>query len=181
MTLDAIGLPPAFAAHADEFPTAGRALDVACGGGAMAVWLARRGLEVWGLDVSPVAVGQARELARLAGVAEHCRFDVADLDNGLPPGPPVDVIACHKFRGRSLDPALVARLAPGGLLAISALSEVDAVPGPFRAEPGELRAAFSGLQIIDGGEGGGETWLLGRSRRPPCDVSVVNPLQRTTT
>ncbi len=174
-TVEAIELPSVFAAHADEFPTAGRALDVACGGGIAAVWLARRGLEVWGWDVSPVAVDQARELARLAGVAVQCRFDVVDLDDGLPPGPPADVIVCHKFRARTLDPDLVARLAPGGLLAISALSEVGAVPGPFRAEPGELRTAFSGLEIVDAGEGGGEAWLLGRSRRPPGAVSVVKP------
>ena len=43
---------------------------------------------------------------------------------------------------------LVAALAPGGLLAITVLSEVDAEPGPFRAPPGELRAALCGSQVI---------------------------------
>lgn len=154
--------PDLLARHADLFPTAGRALDLACGQGAGAVWLARRGLQVWGVDVSPVAIGQAREWARQAGVAERCRFDVVDLDDGLPPGPPVDVILCHKFRDRRLDRAIIGRLARGGVLAVAALSEVGGAPGPFRAAPGELAAAFAELSHLAAGEGGGQAWLLAR-------------------
>lgn len=155
--------PPAFLArHAEEFPTAGRAIDLACGQGLGAVWLAKRGLEVWGYDVSAVAVGQAREVAGLAGVGARCHFETFDLDGGLPDGPPVDVILCHKFRDRRLDRALIERLTPGGLLAIAALSEVGAAPGPFRAAPGELRVAFAALERIADGEGDGQAWLLGR-------------------
>jgi SAM-dependent methyltransferase len=156
--------PPDFLArHADLFPTAGRALDLACGQGLGAVWLARRGLDVWGFDVSAVAIGQAREVARLAGVGERCHFDVFDLDDGLPAGAPVDVILCHKFRDRRLDQAIIERLAPGGLLAIAALSEVGAAPGPFRAAPGELPAAFAELNLVAAGEGRGHAWLLARA------------------
>lgn len=158
----AVEPPDLLARHAEEFPTAGRALDLACGQGAGAVWLARRGLDVRGFDVSAVAVDQAREVARLAGVGDRCRFEVFDLDDGLPPGPPVDVILCHKFRDRRLDAAIIERLAPGGLLAIAALSEVGAAPGQFRATPGELAAAFAELEQLDAGEGGGQAWLLAR-------------------
>ncbi|OBI64591.1 cyclopropane-fatty-acyl-phospholipid synthase family protein [Mycobacterium sp. E796] len=155
--------PPGFVArHAGLFPTSGRALDLACGQGRGAVWLGRRGLDVWGCDVSPVAIEQARELARLAGVGDRCRFDVVDLDEGLPAGPPVDVIVCHNFRDRRLDEAIIDRLAPGGLLAIAALSEVGAAPGPFRAARGELIAAFAGLELVDAGEGDGRAWLVAR-------------------
>lgn len=160
---DSVAPPSILARHADAFPVAGRALDLACGQGLGAVWLALRGLQVWGLDVSAVAVEQARELARRCGVAERCRFDVADLDAGLPAGPRVDVILCHKFRDRRLDRAIVERLAPGGLLAIAVLSEVGGSPGPFRATPGELPAAFAALEVLAAGEGGGYAWLLGRA------------------
>jgi SAM-dependent methyltransferase len=160
--VDAIGPPDVLARHADLFPTAGRAFDLACGPGLGAVWLARRGLQVWGVDVSPVAIEQAGELAQRSGVGDRCRFDVVDLDDGLPPGPPVDVILCHKFRDRRLDQAMIERLAPGGLLAIAALSEVGAAPGPFRAAAGELTAAFAGLDLISAGEGDGYAWLLAR-------------------
>jgi SAM-dependent methyltransferase len=160
----AVGPPPVLAPYEDAFPTAGHALDIACGQGIGAVWLARRGLDAWGLDVSPVAIRQARDLAQRSGVGDRCRFDIVDLDHGLPAGPPVDVILCHKFRDRRLDQAIVGRLARGGLLAIIALSEVGATPGPFRAAPGELPAAFAELKLIAAGEGQGEAWLLARAK-----------------
>lgn len=43
--------------------TPGRALDVGCGEGADAIWLARRGWTVTAIDISDVAVGRAREAA----------------------------------------------------------------------------------------------------------------------
>jgi SAM-dependent methyltransferase len=159
----AVGPPDILARHADLFPTAGAALELACGQGTAAVWLARRGLEVWGLDVSPVAVGQARDLAQRSGVGDRCRFDVADFDDGLPAGPPVDVVLCHRFLDRRLDRAIIGRLKPGGLLAVVVLSEVGAAPGPFRAAAGELPAAFPDLHALASGEGRGHAWLLARA------------------
>lgn len=156
--------PVTFAAFADAFPAAGHALDLACGQGEGAVWLAGRGMRVWGVDVSPVAIGRARDLARRSGVGDRCRFSVVDLDGGLPGGPPVDVVLCHRFRDRRLDGPIMRRLAPGGLLAIAALSRVGAVSGAYRAEPGELPAAFGDLDVIACGEGDGQAWLL--ARRP---------------
>jgi SAM-dependent methyltransferase len=47
----------------------GRALDVGCGEGADAIWLAQRGWEVTGIDISDVAVRRAREAAEGSGVA----------------------------------------------------------------------------------------------------------------
>src|SRR5579859_4588006 len=47
--------------------TPGRALDVGCGEGADAIWLARSGWTVTAIDVSDVAVRRAREAAELAG------------------------------------------------------------------------------------------------------------------
>jgi hypothetical protein len=110
-----------------------------------------------------VAIGRARDLAGRSGVGDRCRFDVVDLDDGLPAGPPADVILCHKFRDRRLDRAIIGRLAPGGLLAIVVLSEVGTEPGPFRAAPGELPAAFAELDQVAAGEGQGCAWLLARA------------------
>lgn len=162
--LDDTGPPAAFAGHEAVFPTRGRALDVACGRGRAAVWLARRGLDVTGVDVSPVAVDLARRLADAAGVTDHCRFEVADLADGLPPGPPVDILLCHKYHDPALDRAMIERLAPSGLLAIAVLSEVGAEVGAgrgrFMAAPGELGTAFAELNAVAGGEGDGLAWLL---------------------
>lgn len=161
-SLGSVAAPGVFARHTQEFPTAGTALDLACGQGTGSVWLALRGLHVLGLDISPVAVSHARDLARRAAVADRCRFDVVDFDDGLPAGAPADVIVCCKFRDRRLDRAIIERLAPDGLLAIAVLSEVGAAPGPFRAAPGELTAAFAELTPVAAGEGEGQAWLLAR-------------------
>jgi SAM-dependent methyltransferase len=160
--VDAVAPPEPLARYEHLVPTVGTALDVACGQGVGAVWLARRGLAVEGLDVSAVAVERARDLARRSAVDDRCRFHVVDLDHGLPPGPPVDLVVCLRFRDPRLDPALVDRLRPGGLLVVTALSEVGARPGRFRVGPGELPAAFSALDLIAAGEGDGEAWLLAR-------------------
>ena len=154
-----------FAAIEDLFPDDGRALEIACGRGATSVWLAGRGMEVLGVDISPVAVDLARELALHGGVADRCRFEVWDLDDGLPPGPAMDLVVCHMFRVPDLDQQLIDRLAPGGMLAMASLSEVGAGPGQFRARPGELRAAFAVLEIFAEGEQDGVAWLLGRKPR----------------
>jgi 2-polyprenyl-3-methyl-5-hydroxy-6-metoxy-1,4-benzoquinol methylase len=164
---ESIGLPDVFAAHSDVFPSKGSALDIACGQGRTAVWLAERGLTVRAFDISPVAIEHAKAAAAQRGVADRCRFEAVDLDRGLPYGPPVEVIVCHLFRDERLDRALVARLAPGGLLAVAALSEVGAAAGRFRVRPGALTEAFADLDILAADEGSGTAWLLGR-RRASC-------------
>ncbi len=155
-------LPAVFRDHAEVLPRTGIALDIACGTGAAAVWLALRGLDVHAVDVSAVAIGRARDLAESCGVAVD--FEVVDLDAGLPPSRPADLVLCHKFRDPALYPQMAARLKPGGLLAICVLSEVGDTPGRFRAVPGELHAAFGELDELAAGEGAGQAWLLARRR-----------------
>ncbi|PWB71595.1 class I SAM-dependent methyltransferase [candidate division GN15 bacterium] len=54
-----------------------RAVDLGCGAGNYAVWLAGRGFDVTGIDISAKAIEHARKLATVKGVA--CRFVVLDL------------------------------------------------------------------------------------------------------
>lgn len=157
--------PPVFAHVEHLFPTRGLALEIACGRGQGVAWLARRGMEVWGVDVSPVGVDLARRLVEGYGVADRCHLAVHDLDRGLPDGPRADLLLCYFFRDERLDEALIDRLAPGGILAVVVLSEVGAGPGAFRAGPGELRDAFARLEILEEGEREGTAWLLGRRPR----------------
>ena len=160
--VDEQGPPPVFVDHGHLFPTKGDALELACGRGRGAVWLAGRGMDYHGVDISPVAIDLARRLVAGQGLADRCRFEVHDLDLGLPSGPRVDLLFCYLFRDTKLDEAMVDRLKPGGMLATGVLSEVDAGPGRFRAKPGELRAAFGSLEILVEGEGDGMAWLIGR-------------------
>lgn len=58
----------------------GRALDLGCGEGGDAVWLARHGWDVTGIDISPTAVRRATEAARAAGLdPARVRFLAVDL------------------------------------------------------------------------------------------------------
>lgn len=60
--------------------TPGRALDLGCGEGGDAIWLARHGWTVTGVDISPTAVSRAGVAAREAGVPDGVvRFLTADL------------------------------------------------------------------------------------------------------
>ncbi len=165
LSVEEVAPPSAFVDLVDRFPTAGMALEVACGDGRAAAWLAMRGLDVTAFDVSPEAVGLACDLAGRAGVEEHCRFEAADLDDGIPAGPPADLVLCHLFDAPELDEALVARLAPGGLLALAVLSEVGAEPGRFRVGAGDLLIRFGTderLAVLDHTEVAGVARLLAR-------------------
>jgi SAM-dependent methyltransferase len=129
------------------------------------VWLAERGLEVDAIDVSPVALAAGAALAATAGVVDRVRWIVHDLDDGLPAAcaGPYDLVVCQRFRDPLRYRELAAVLAPGGLLAVTVLSEVGAAPGSYRAGPGEPSAAFGDLEVLAAREGGGEAVLVARA------------------
>ncbi len=54
-------------------------LDLGCGTGANAVYLAEKGFDVTGVDFAPIALDRARERAAEAGVEKNCRFVYGDL------------------------------------------------------------------------------------------------------
>ncbi len=157
--------PPAqFADHVDLFPRQGNALDLACGLGSGSLWLAGRGVDVVGVDVSPVAIDRAADRARALGLSDRCRFEQADLDETLPDTPAMDLIVCHLYRNQELYRPMVDRLKPGGMLALAVLSEVGSGPGRFRAAPGELRQVFADhLTVLIDREAAGHAVLIGRA------------------
>ncbi len=57
----------------------GRALELGCGDGATAIWLAARGWTVTAVDVSQVALEAAAGHAERAGVSSHITWQQADL------------------------------------------------------------------------------------------------------
>ncbi|MFH9015674.1 class I SAM-dependent methyltransferase [Streptomyces sp. NPDC017943] len=99
--------------------TPGRVLDVGCGEGADALWLARGGWDVTALDVSGVALERAAGHAREAGLT--VRWVHAELtEAALPPGSFDLVSAQYPALLRTLEAAaeraLLAAVAPGGVL-----------------------------------------------------------------
>lgn len=161
---DATTVPSIFTVCEDLLPSAGHALEIACGRGQDALWLAARGMQVHAVDISSVAIGQARATLAQSTYAERVRFEVCDLDQGLPAGPPCALLLCRNFRDARLDQSMLRRLAPGGILAVATLSDVGAARpgGPFRARAGELRRAFAALELLAEGERDGRAWFVGR-------------------
>lgn len=97
----------------------GRVLDVGCGEGADAIWLARRGWTVTAIDVSEVALRRAREAGRLAGAAVE--WVCGDALRAPFPPRSFDVVsmqypALPKAGGDTAVRHLLGTLRPGGLL-----------------------------------------------------------------
>ncbi len=81
------GLPNA-AVVAEATPlTPGTALELGCGDGADAIWLALRGWRVTAVDVSEIALAAAERAAAAAGVAGAIAFEPHDLAVSMPAGP----------------------------------------------------------------------------------------------
>jgi SAM-dependent methyltransferase len=97
----------------------GRALDVGCGEGADAIWLAQHGWSVTAIDISDVALGRARKAAELVEVTvEWVRGDA--LETWFSPGS-FDLVsmqypALRKAAGDAAVCALLDAVRPGGLL-----------------------------------------------------------------
>ena len=103
--------------------TPGTALDVGCGEGGDAVWLAGRGWQVTGTDFSGVALERCAALAAQAGVADRTEWRRADARTWTPDGEQWDLVSSqfiHLSDGGM--PDLVRRLgdavAPGGTLLV---------------------------------------------------------------
>lgn len=99
--------------------TAGRALDVGCGEGADAIWLAQGGWTVTAIDISDVALGRARQAAESAGVAVD--WVLGDALHRPLPARSFDLLsmqypALPKAAGEAAVRRLLDTVAPGGLL-----------------------------------------------------------------
>lgn len=155
------GAQPALAALLDAHPPRGPVLDVGCGSGDLAIFLAQRGLEVLGVDFVDAAIEQAREKARVLPpeVGSLLEFRVADalLPSRLGHrfGSVVDSGFFHLFeqpdRDRFAD-ELARTLGPGGRYYLLAFAVEFPPPSPRRVTEEELRARFTpenGWQILE--------------------------------
>lgn len=131
---------------------AGRALDLACGSGRDAVFLALHGWRSEGWDHDPDALARAGALAAGEGVRIGTR--VVELEGDAPPadGGPWDVVVVVRFLHRPLLPWIERALAPGGALVYETFRTGQERHGRprnprFLLRPGELREAFPALEV----------------------------------
>lgn len=151
-------------------PRAGRALDIACGEGQLAAWLAQRGLSVTAVDISAVALDKLRRRAAAEGLEPRLHAIEADLDEGLPPiEPDLDLVCCVDF----YSPAIMAQarrlLAPDGMLLVQVLLNYPEGDRLRRAAPGEALGFAEGLHVDFYREGiiGGRALAQLLARRAP--------------
>ncbi len=137
----------------------GRALDLACGAGRNALFLAAAGFEVDAVDVSDIALARAAATAAARSLDVH--WIEADLTEHLTTiSPPYDLITIIRYVDLDLVGQAASWLKPGGVILIElhlALETEIELAGPkshrFRVKPGELAQSVSGLDILDSTEG----------------------------
>jgi tellurite methyltransferase len=141
----------------DRLPR-GRALDVACGAGRNALFLAGAGYAVDAVDISAAGLERGRVTAEERGVdvGWHCA-DLEEVPGALPSGP-YDLVVWVRYVNAALWPEIVSRLAPGGHLLVEQHLVTSAnVVGPtsaaFRLGPGELVRAAANLEAVYEHEG----------------------------
>jgi SAM-dependent methyltransferase len=134
-----------------SFASPGVALDLACGLGRHALWLANRSWRVCGVDLSEVAIGKLNQAAHrlnvnldlLVGDASEYKFGPARFD----------LIVLFYHTDRNLFPKLVSALTPSGLLVckLSLRWDADARLTAFDTDPlnkNELPSLFPRLHVL---------------------------------
>jgi 2-polyprenyl-3-methyl-5-hydroxy-6-metoxy-1,4-benzoquinol methylase len=141
-----------------RLPRSGRALDVACGRGRNALWLARQGFETTAIDrdaaiVAALEAGARRDGLLLTALAMDLEGGDVSLGDEA-----YDVIVVVHYLHRPLFPALRAALRPGGVLVYETFTVAQAARGrptnpAFLLEPGELPRLVAPLEIRAAREG----------------------------
>lgn len=129
----------------------GRALDVACGIGRDALFLAALGYQVDAIDLSEVALEKARTEAGRRNLS--VQFVQADLDTYRIAPETYDVITDFYFLDRRLIPGIKTGLKPGGLVLLETYNirrlAVDPAIDPiYLLQLGEAADLFAGFEIL---------------------------------
>jgi len=138
-------------AHLLPPPVAGPVLDLACGSGRAAVWLAQQGYRVTGIDHQPEALALARTLAAASGASVSLLAADLRQRQNLPVGPS-SVVLMFRFLDRDLVGRVPAQLRPGGVVVLST----------FRDAPGYVGNPRPRHRL-----GGGEAAVLWARVAPP--------------
>jgi len=137
---------------ADALPP-GTALDIGCGTGRNAVYCARRGWQVTGIDDVPLALDRAREHCRETGQEVRLvQGDIAgrpDLGDGY--SLLMDIGCLHGLNAAQLARAvgnLNRAAAPGATLLMFAIAKGAPRPAPIGIDPDEVPTVFRGWQLV---------------------------------
>ena len=136
--------------HVDLLPK-GHALDLAMGEGRNGVFLATKGYQVTGVDISSEGLKKAEALATEHGVT--ITTIVADLEvYDIPPNT-FDVILCTYYLQKNLFSKIAAALKPGGMALIETYTKDHLQHRPqfnktWLLKPNELLTMLPGLRVL---------------------------------
>jgi SAM-dependent methyltransferase len=157
---DAVQPPSAWLLdNADLLPQSGRVLDVACGGGRHALWLAAKGLDVRAIDRDAEAIAHLKDVAHRLGV--RITTDVVDLEIEPPPALgscTYDAVLGFNYLHRPLMPAIREAVKTGGRIFYETFTRRQAARGrptnpAFLLEDGELERLMAPFTILRSREG----------------------------
>lgn len=138
--------------HVELLPK-GKAIVLAMGEGRNAVFLAQKGFEVEGIDISTHALEKARRLALEKGV--NLKAIQADLEDYRLPEQAYEVVACFYYLQRDLVRQMKAALKPGGIVIMETYTKDNlkyGFEGPrnpdYLLDTNELLRLFSDFKII---------------------------------
>ncbi|HJO01075.1 MAG TPA: class I SAM-dependent methyltransferase [Nitrospinaceae bacterium] len=128
----------------------GRALDLAMGEGRNGIYMATQGFDVLGLDISPVGLNKAHQLAEHHKVKIETR--VVDLENYQLEKNAYDVIICTYYMQRDLFDQMKESLKPGGMALVETYN-IDYLryarfSRKYLLENNELLKIFKDFKII---------------------------------
>ena len=129
----------------------GRALDVACGAGRNAIFLAQAGYQVDAIDISSEGLNQARQKAESQGLSIN--WIERDLGQDYQFDTDYDLIIVLWYVDLALVTRLCDCLAAGGYLLceehlITDLEVIGPTSSDYRVAPGDLREAVSGVDVL---------------------------------
>ena len=146
---DPIGPPTPLLVQTAHALTPGSVLDVACGSGRNALWLAEQGWRVTAVDGAEQAVTLLKEQASVRGLPINAV--AADIQAGEFTITPDawDLIVIAYYLQRNLFEPAKAGVRPGGVvLVIVHITEPGEEPTAHRLRPGELPEYFAGWEIL---------------------------------
>lgn len=120
------------------------ALDLACGRAGNGQWLAEQGYQVSAWDISEAAIEQIRRRQP----QDITSAEVRDVSAQPPEADSFDVIVVARFLDRSLCPALIRALKPGGVLFYQTFTQGLSNPD-YMLMPQELPELFDTLSILE--------------------------------
>jgi len=164
----------------------GTALDLGCGEGADAVWLAGRGWQVTAVDISEVALDRARARAAEAGLGDRIDWQRHDLGASFPAGT-FDLVSAQFLHSRGDLPrekvlrAAATAVNRGGVLLIEGHADFGAF-GHRAQDHGDIRFPTPAEVIADLELPAGE-WevLLSEAHERDQDGPDGKPSVRTDT